>query len=61
MAAAIKQLKPSCAVFGVEPIGADSMARSFAAGSPQSIERVRTIADSLGAPFALPYSLCPLP
>jgi threonine dehydratase len=56
MAAAIKQMKPSCVVYGVEPVGADSMARSFAAGSPQSIERVRTIADSLGAPYALPYS-----
>ncbi len=56
MAAAVKQIKPSCAVFGVEPAGADSMARSFAAGSPQSIERVHTIADSLGAPYALPYS-----
>lgn len=56
MAAAIKQLKPSCAVYGVEPLGADTMARSFAAGAPQSIERVRTIADSLGAPYALPYS-----
>jgi threonine dehydratase len=56
MAAAIKQMRPSCLVYGVEPVGADSMARSFAAGSPQSIERVRTIADSLGAPYALPYS-----
>jgi threonine dehydratase len=56
MAAAIKQIKPACAVYGVEPFGADSMARSFAAGSPQAIERVRTIADSLGAPYALPYS-----
>jgi threonine dehydratase len=56
MAAAIKQVKPACAVYGVEPLGADSMARSFAAGSPQAIERVRTIADSLGAPYALPYS-----
>ncbi len=56
MAAAIKQIKPACAVYGVEPVGADSMARSFAAGSPQAIERVRTIADSLGAPYALPYS-----
>ena len=43
-------------MFGVEPEGADSMHRSFAAGSPQTIERVATIADSLGAPFALPYS-----
>jgi threonine dehydratase len=56
MAAAIKQLQPSCAVYGVEPTGADTMARSFAAGSPQSLDRVRTIADSLGAPYALPYS-----
>ena len=32
------------------------MHRSFAAGEPQSIERVSTIADSLGAPFAMPYS-----
>jgi threonine dehydratase len=56
MAAAIKQLKPTCAVYGVEPTGADTMARSFAAGSPQAIDRVRTIADSLGAPYALPYS-----
>jgi len=56
MAAAIKQINPACAVYGVEPEGADSMARSFAAGSPQAIDRVRTIADSLGAPYALPYS-----
>ncbi len=56
MAAAIKQLQPSCLVFGVEPEGADTMHRSFAAGSPQPIDKVRTIADSLGAPMALPYS-----
>ena len=45
-----------CEVFGVEPEGADSMYRSFQAGAPQSIERVATIADSLGAPYALPIS-----
>jgi threonine dehydratase len=56
IATAVKQLQPDCRVFGVEPEGADSMHRSFAAGSPQKIERVATIADSLGAPFALPYS-----
>jgi len=57
---AVKLLKPACRVFGVEPAGADSMHRSFAAGSPQSIEAVRTIADSLGAPYALPqgFELC---
>lgn len=56
VANAIKALRPDCEVFGVEPDGADSMRRSFAAGKPQAIESVTTIADSLGAPFALPYS-----
>ena len=56
MACAVKQLLPRCQVFGVEPTGADSMHRSFAEGSPQAIDAVRTIADSLGAPHAAPYS-----
>lgn len=56
MATAIKQLQPRCQVFGVEPVGADTMYRSFASGSPQAIEKVQTIADSLGAPYAAPYS-----
>lgn len=51
-----KQLMPSCQVYGVEPAGADSMSRSFAAGSPQTLDKVETIADSLGPPMALPYS-----
>ena len=56
IANAVRQLRPGCEIIGVEPEGADSMHRSFAAGEPQSIEQVMTIADSLGAPFALPYS-----
>ena len=56
VASAVKLLQPRCAVYGVEPTGADSMHRSFAAGEPRAIERVATIADSLGAPFALPIS-----
>jgi len=56
VAAAVKQARPACLVFGVEPEGADSMRRSLDAGSPQAIDRVRTIADSLGAPHAAPYS-----
>lgn len=56
IAAAVKQLDPECCVYGVEPEGADSMFRSFLSGKPESIERVRTIADSLGAPHAAPYS-----
>lgn len=56
VAAAIKLQRPDVTVYGVEPEGADSMHRSFAAGEPTAIDRVGTIADSLGAPFALPYS-----
>lgn len=53
---AVKQLRPDVEIIGVEPTGANSMHLSFAAGEPRSIDKVRTIADSLGAPFALPYS-----
>jgi threonine dehydratase len=56
VAAAVKQLDPACAVYGVEPVGADTMTRSLASGKPEAIDRVRTIADSLGAPHAGPYS-----
>lgn len=56
ISAAVKQMQPHCEVFGVEPEGADTMKRSFAAGSPQSADKVDTIADSLAAPYALPYS-----
>ena len=56
VASAVKLVSPRCHVVGVEPEGADSMRRSFAAGEPRSIERVATIADSLGAPYALPIS-----
>jgi len=56
VACAVKLLSPKTAVYVVEPEGADSLSRSFKAGSPQSIEAVRTIADSLGAPRCEPYS-----
>jgi threonine dehydratase len=56
VACAVKQLSPDTTVLVVEPEGADTMHRSFAAGSPQSIDAVRTIADSLGAPRCEPYS-----
>lgn len=60
IASAVKQLQPRCRIYGVEPAGADSMHRSFAAGCPQRIERVMTIADSLGSPMAMPmsFALC---
>lgn len=53
---AIKRMRPDCEIIGVEPKGADSMHRSIDAGEPCSIDKVRTIADSLGAPYAMPYS-----
>jgi threonine dehydratase len=60
VSSAVKLMNPACRVFGVEPEGADSMYRSFQAGEPRSIERVATIADSLGAPYALPitFQMC---
>jgi len=56
VACATKLLVPHAQVFVVEPEGADTMHRSFAAGTPQRIDTVRTIADSLGAPRCEPYS-----
>jgi len=56
ISAAIKQLNPDCQLFGVEPEGADTMHRSFEAGEPREIDAVTTIADSLGAPHAAPFS-----
>ena len=56
IAAAVKQKRPGCQVFGVEPVGADSMSRSFAAGAPQPAGPISTIADSLAPPYSLPYS-----
>lgn len=56
VAAAVKLMQPKCRVYGVEPTGADSMHRSRASGKPESIEKVQTIADSLGAPHAAPFS-----
>ena len=62
IANAVKRLRPDCEIIGVEPEGADTMHRSLASGKPQGIDRVTTIADSLGSPFAMPYSfgLCQL-
>ena len=56
VACAVKQMSPKTSVYVVEPVGADTMYRSFQEGSPQSLDKVRTIADSLGAPRCEPYS-----
>jgi threonine dehydratase len=52
VAAAVKQLRPGIRVIGIEPSGADAMQRSIAAGSPQRLAKLDTIADGLAAPFA---------
>ena len=44
---AIKSLKPSAGVFGVEPIGATKMAASLSAGKIVRIEDPKSIADGL--------------
>ncbi|HHL20719.1 MAG TPA: pyridoxal-phosphate dependent enzyme [Aliiroseovarius sp.] len=60
VAAAVKALAPQCQVYGVEPVGADSMSRSLKAGQPVTLERVESVADSLAPPMALPlgHALC---
>lgn len=55
-AAAIKQLNAACAVYGVEPQGADCMSRSIAAGHALSGLSVDTIADSLAPPLTTDYT-----
>jgi threonine dehydratase len=55
-ARAIKLLQPNCKVYGVEPVGAPSMRRSFDQGAPVKLDRIDTIADSLAPPMSLPYS-----
>lgn len=52
VAAAVKQLKPSVRVIGVEPRGANAMIQSLARGEVVRLPSVSTIADGLAAPFA---------
>jgi threonine dehydratase len=52
VAAAIKQLRPEVRVIGIEPEGSAAMTQSLAAGSPQRLAKLDTIADGLAAPFA---------
>jgi threonine dehydratase len=52
IAAAIKQLRPSVRVYGVEPQGAAAMRASLDVGHPVRLRAVDTIADGLAAPMA---------
>ena len=60
VAAAVKLINPACLVYGVELEGADAMSRSLAIGAPATLDKVDTIADSLGPPMALPlgFAIC---
>lgn len=59
-ATALKLAQPNCAVYGVEPEGAPTLTRALAAGEPQTLDGMATIADSLAAPFtgATTFALC---
>lgn len=59
LGAAVKQGKPGCLVFGVEPEANDVMLRSLRSGHTEKVPdgAYRTIADSLSPPYTLPYSL----
>jgi threonine ammonia-lyase medium form len=52
VAIAIKELRPSARVFGVEPTGAAVMRQSLDAGRPVRLEKMQTMADGLAAPMA---------
>lgn len=56
MACAIKQLQPGCKVYGIEPTGACVLSESLSAGKPVKVSSLDTIADSLAAPHAEPFS-----
>lgn len=59
IAAAVKEVRPTVRVYGVEPDGSAAMALAFAAGQPVTMEPV-TVADGLAAPFAgvLTLAMC---
>ncbi|MEO8025573.1 MAG: threonine/serine dehydratase [Bryobacteraceae bacterium] len=52
VATAIKSLKPSVRMWGVETEGANCMSLAFAAGHPVTVDKITSIAKTLGAPSA---------
>ena len=60
VATTFKLSMPRIEIYGVEPEGADAMARSFASGAPVKMGSMHSIADSLMAPHteAYSYGLC---
>ncbi len=56
VATAFRLLQPDVEIIGVEPVGAASMARSFAEDGPIKMGSMQSIADSLMAPHTETYS-----
>jgi len=56
MAHNLDQVSSNIQLLGVEPTGADSFYKSFKEGTAVKIEKVETIADSLGSPMAMEFS-----
>lgn len=57
VACAIKQAKPNCKIYGVEPVGANTMTLAFETGETGTLKGgPKSIADSLSAPYSAPYS-----
>jgi threonine dehydratase len=50
VALAVKLLKPTIRVIGIEPETADVVSRSLAAGEPQKLPTAKSVADGLAAP-----------
>jgi threonine dehydratase len=57
IAAAVRQSRPDARIIGVEPVGANAMAQSVAAGQPVRLASTSTVADGLAAPFAGVHNL----
>ena len=52
----VRTVNPKCNIYGIEPVGANTMQMSIQNNSPQSLSKINTVADSLAAPFSLPLS-----
>ena len=52
VALAIKARRPEARIIGVQPEGAQAVRKALDAGHPVRLERVSSVADGLGAPFA---------
>ncbi len=50
VATALKGLRPDVRIWGVETVGADAMTQSLRAGVPVTLDKITSIATTLGAP-----------